>query len=149
MKLLLKGIWKKHGQSWEEHLSPENEKSFPGLSIGVGSHEWDGPQKKCLSKNADVVDLHVFADASLDAICIVGYFRDQQTRELAYVVRKCRVAPMKQQSIQSPELPAAIYGTRSKQLTVDEHDVEIERTFFGRIRQVFCIQPVVCGKQSY
>ena len=30
----------------------------------------------------------VFADASLDSLCIVAYFRDQQTGELAYVVGK-------------------------------------------------------------
>ena len=76
------------------------------------------------------MDLHVFADASLDAMCIVAYFRDQQSGELANVVRKCRVVPVKQQSIPRLELQAAMYGTRLKQLTVDELDVEIERTFF-------------------
>ena len=87
-------------------------------------------KRKYLSKNAEVVDLHIFADASLDAMCIVAYFRDQQTGELAYVVGKCRVAPMKQQSIPRLELQAAMYGNRLKQLIVDEHDVEIERTIF-------------------
>ena len=72
-------------------------------------------KRKYLSKNAEVVDLHIFADASLDAMCIVDYFRDQQTGELAYVVGKCRVAPMKQQSIPRLELQAS----------------------FGRIRQLF------------
>ena len=43
-------------------------------------------KRKYLSKNAEVVDLHIFADASLEAMCIVAYFRDQQTGELAYVV---------------------------------------------------------------
>ena len=82
-------------------------------------------KRKYLSKNAEVVDLHVFADASLDAMCLVAYFRDQQTGELAYVVGKCRVP-----SIARLELQAAMYGTRLKQLIVDEHDVEIEQTFF-------------------
>ena len=76
------------------------------------------------------MDLRIFADASLDAMCIVAYCRDQQTGEIAYVVRKCRVAPMKQQSIPRLELKAAMFGTRLKQLIVDEHDVGIERTFF-------------------
>ena len=87
-------------------------------------------KRKYLSKNVEVVDLHNFVDASLDAMCISAYFRDQQTGELAYVVGKCRVAPMKQQSIPRLELPAAMYGTQLKQLIVDEHDVEIERIFF-------------------
>ena len=37
---------------------------------------------------------------------------------------------MKQQSTPRLELQAAMYGTRLKQLIVDKHDVEIERTFF-------------------
>ena len=28
MRLLLKGIWKKHGQSWDEQVSPEDEIAF-------------------------------------------------------------------------------------------------------------------------
>ena len=83
-----------------------------------------------LSENVEVVDLHVFADASLDAMCMVAYLRDQQSGELAYEVAKCRVAPMKQQSKPRLELQAAMYGTRLKQLIVDEHDVENERKFF-------------------
>ena len=90
-------------------------------------------KRNYLSEKVEVVDLHVFADASLDDMCMVSYFRDQQTGELAYVVGKCRVAPMKQQSISRIELQAATYGTRLEQLIVDEHDVEIERTFFWTV----------------
>ena len=79
---------------------------------------------------AEVVDLHVFADASLDAMCVVAFFRDQQTGELAYVVGKSRLAPMKQQSIARLVLQAAMYGTRLNQLLVDKHDIEIERVFW-------------------
>ena len=60
-----------------------------------------------------MVDLHVFADASLEAMCIVAYFRHQQTAELTYVLKNA-VAPMKQQSIPRLELQAAMYGTRLK-----------------------------------
>ena len=100
------------------------------MGIGVESDEWNGYQEKNLSKNAEVVDLHIFAHASLNAMCIVAYFREQQIGELAYLVGKCRVAPMKQQSIPRLELQTAMHGTRLKQLIVDKHDVEIERTFF-------------------
>ena len=43
------------------------------------------------------MDLHIFTDASLDAMCIVAYFRDQKTGDLAWVVGKCRVVPLMQQ----------------------------------------------------
>ena len=105
-------------------------------------------KRKYLSKNAEVVDLHIFVDASLDAMCIVAYFRDQQTGEIAYVVGKCRVAPMKQQSIPRLELQAAMYGTRLKQLIVNEQDVVIERTFFGLFRQLCCIGCVELTKNN-
>ena len=130
MILLLKGMWKKHGQSWDEELSPEDGIAFKDWASELNHMNEMAIKRKYLSKNAEVVDLHIFADASLDAMCIVAYFRDQQTGELAYVVGKCRVAPMKQQSIPRLELQAAMYGTRLKQLIVDEHDVQIERTFF-------------------
>ena len=46
------------------------------------------------------------------------------------MVGNCLVEPMKQQSISRLELQAAMYETRLKQLIVDEHDIEIGRTFF-------------------
>ena len=130
MRLLLKGIWKKHGQLWDEQVSPEDEIAFKDWASELSHMKEMTLKRNCLSENVEVVDLHVFADASLDAMCMVAYFRDQQTGELAYVVGKCRVAPMKQQFIPRLELQAAMHGTRLKQLIVDEHDVEIERTFF-------------------
>ena len=130
MRLLLKGILKKHGQSCHEQVSPETEIAFKNWASELSHLNEMTLKRNHLSKNAEVVDLHVFADASLDAMCIVAYFRDQQTGELTYVVGKCRVAPMKQHSLPRLELQAAMYGTRLKQLIVDAHHVEIERTFF-------------------
>ena len=128
MRLLIKGIWK--GQSWDEELSPEDGIAFKDWASELNHMNEMAIKRKYLSKNAEVVDLHIFADASLEAMCIVAYFQYQQTGELAYVVGKCRVAPMKQQSIPRLELQAAMYGTRLKQLIVVEQDSEIERTFF-------------------
>ena len=122
MRLLLKGLRKKHGQSWHQELSPEDEIAFKDWAS-----EFNHMNEMDIKR---IVDLHSFAYASLDVMCIVAFFRDQKTEELAYVVGKCRVAPMKQQSILRLELQAAMYGTRVKQLVVDEHDIGIERTFF-------------------
>ena len=130
MRLLLKGIWKKHVQSWDKELSQEHEIAFKDWASELNHMNKMAIKRKYLSKNAELVDLHIFADASLDAMCIVAYFRDQQTGELAYVVGNSRVAPMKKQSIPRLELQAAMCGTRLKQLIVDEHDIDIERTFF-------------------
>ena len=123
MRLLLNEIWKRHWQMWDEELSPEDKIAFKDWAPELSHMNEMTIKRKHSSKNAEVVDLHVFADASLAAMCIVAYFRNQKTGELAYVVGKCRVAPRL-------ELQAAKYGTRLKQLIVDEHEVEIERTFF-------------------
>ena len=40
-------------------------------------------RKKFLSNDAEGVDLQVFADATLNVMRIVSYFRNQQTREPA------------------------------------------------------------------
>ena len=111
MILLLKGIWKRHGQSWDGELSQEYEIAFKDWVSELNHMNEMAIERRYLSKNIEVVDLHVFADASLDAMCVVAYFRDQKTGELAYVVGKCRVAPLKQQSNPRLELQAAMYGT--------------------------------------
>ena len=83
MRLLLKGIWKKHGQTWDEKLSPEDEISFKDWTSELNHMNEMAFKRKYSSKKSEVLDLHIFADASLDAMCIVAYSRDQQTGELA------------------------------------------------------------------
>ena len=65
MRLLLKGIWKKHGQSWDEQVSPEDEIAFKDWASELSHMNEMAIKRKYLSKNAEVVDLHIFADASL------------------------------------------------------------------------------------
>ena len=137
MNLLLKGSWKKHKQSWPEDSSREDEMSSKDLASDL-CHINGMVLKKNYSENAEVVDLHVFADSSLEATCIVALFGHQQIRDIAYVVGKCTVEPLKQQSTPGLLLQAAVQGTELKQLIVDKHDINIRQTFFGQIRQLFC-----------
>ena len=65
MRLLLKGVWKKHGQSWDEELSPEDKIAFKDWASELSHMNEMAIKRKYLSKNAEVVDLHIFADASL------------------------------------------------------------------------------------
>ena len=76
MRLLLKGIWKKHGQSWDEQVSPEDEIAFKDWASELSQMNKMTLKRNYLSENVEVVDLHVFADASVDAMCMVAYFRD-------------------------------------------------------------------------
>ena len=62
MRLLLRGIWKKHGQSWEEKVSPEDGIAFKDWSSELSHMNKMTLERNYLSNNAEVVDLHVFAD---------------------------------------------------------------------------------------
>ena len=72
MRLLLKGIWKKHGQAWDEELSPEDELAFKVWASELNHMNEMASRRKYLSKNAEVMELHISVDASLDAMCKVA-----------------------------------------------------------------------------
>ena len=74
------------------------------------------------------VQLHIFCDASLEAMCIVAYFRAETDagNEVSFVLGKCRVAPIKQLSIPRLQLQAALYSVGLRKLVVGEHDLLID-----------------------
>ena len=46
--------------------------------------------------------------------------------ELSFVIEKCRIAPIKQQTIPKLELQAALYSVRLRQLITEDHDIQIQ-----------------------
>ena len=52
--------------------------------------------------------LHIFTDASEEAMCIVAYLQDEETLALIYLIGKCRVAPIRHTTIPKLELQAAV-----------------------------------------
>ena len=61
------------------------------------------------------VELHLFADESKDTMCAVAYLTFQEkeySADLAFLIEKCRVAPMRQLSIPCVELKAAVLAVR-------------------------------------
>ena len=69
-----------------------------------------------------------FSDASLEAMCIVTYFRAEiENRiEVYFVLGKSRIAPIKQLSIPRLETQAALCSVRLKKLLIQEHDLSID-----------------------
>ena len=74
------------------------------------------------------MQLHVFSDASLEAMCIVAYFRAETENgiEVSFVLEKCRIAPIKHLSIPRLELQAALYSVRLRRLIIQEHNFSIK-----------------------
>ena len=73
--------------------------------------------------------LHIFTDASEEAMCIVVYLQDIATLKLTYVIGKCRVAPIRHMTIPKLELQAAAYGVCLRKQILNEHDVKIDKIF--------------------
>ena len=75
----------------------------------------------------------MFADASEDTICAVAYLRSQTkeySADLAFVIGKCRVAPMRHLSIPRLELQAAVIAVMLKEQIVEEHEIQINSCSF-------------------
>ena len=89
--------------------------------------------RRYFSTAKDKWELHVFADASEDTMCAVAYLRSkpkEYSAELAFVIGKCRVAPMRHLSLPRLELQAAVMAVRLKEQIVQEHESKIQSCNF-------------------
>ena len=77
------------------------------------------------------VDLHIFLDASLEAMCIVGYLRKQEDGQVAFVIGKRRVAPIRNMTVAKLEMQAAVFVVRLRNLILEEHDIEVARVVYS------------------
>ena len=83
--------------------------------------------RRYFSREKDKAELHVFADASEDTMFAVAYLRSQPKKysaDLAFVIGKCRVAPMRHLSIPRLELQAAVMAVRLKEQIVQQHEMK-------------------------
>ena len=62
-------------------------------------------------------------------MCIVAYLQDETTLKLAYVIGKCRVAPIRHTTVPKLELQAAVYGVHLWRQILREHDVNIDKIY--------------------
>ena len=72
--------------------------------------------------------LHIFTDASKEAMFIVAYMQDEAILKLTYVIGKCRVAPIRQKTIPKLEFKPQ-YRVRLRRQILREHDVRIDKIY--------------------
>ena len=110
---------------WKEHLPIVAETSI---------------NRRYFNREKDRTELHVFADASEDTMCAAAYLRSQpkeNSADLAFVIGKCRMAPMRHLSIPRLELQAANMTVRLKEQIVKVHEIKILVAVFGQTQIQF------------
>ena len=124
MRLLLTFIWKENGQSWDKELDEENRHAFEKWASEVIRVYQMVLKRTYFESGVNKVDLHIFSDASLEAMCMVAYLRKQEKGEVAFVIGKCRVAPIRNMTVAKLEMQAAVFGVRLRELILEEHDLK-------------------------
>ena len=102
MRRLLKGIWTKNGQHWDSEVEPEEESEFLRCKEELPIVAETSIDIRYFNRERDKTELHLFAYASEDTMCAVAYLRSQPkeySADLAFLIGKCRVAPMRLLSI--------------------------------------------------
>ena len=123
MTRLLKGIWTKNRQHWENEVEPGEEAEFLRWKQQLPIVAETSINRRYFNREMDKDELHVFADASEDTMCAVAHLRSQPKKYsavLAFVNGKSRVAPMRHLSIPRLELQA-LMAVRLKVQIVKEH----------------------------
>ena len=133
MRRLLKSIWTKNGQHWDNSVEPNEEEEFLKWKAQLPEVAETSIDRRYFSTAKDKWELHVFADASEDTMCAVAYLRSkpkEYSAELAFVIGKRRVAPMRHLSIPRLELQAAVMAVRLKEQIVKEQESKIQSCNF-------------------
>ena len=133
MRRLLKSIWTKNGQHWDNSVEPNEEEELLKWKDQLPEVAETSIDRRYFSTAKDKWELHVFADASEDTMCAVAYLRskpDEYSADLAFVIGKGRVAPMRHLSIPSLELQAAVMAVKLKEQIVKEHESKIHSSNF-------------------
>ena len=127
MRLLLKSIWKENGQSWDKELSEENRYAFEKWASEMIRVNQMVLKRTYFESGVNKVDLHIFSDALLEAMFMVAYLRKQEKGEVAFVIGKCRVVPIRDITVAKLEMQAEIFGVRLRELILEEHDIEVDQ----------------------
>uniref|UniRef100_A0AAG5DPK9 Integrase catalytic domain-containing protein n=1 Tax=Anopheles atroparvus TaxID=41427 RepID=A0AAG5DPK9_ANOAO len=133
-KVLLQDIWRA-GLEWDQQISGElAEKWKAWIAVLPNVQHISIPRcyRRVTSAKFRNVQLHIFCDASENAMAALAYlrFEEGKTVECALVASKTRVAPLKYMSIPRLELQAATIGARLAMSLADAHRMRITRRVY-------------------
>ena len=114
-RLLLKDIWRVTGQQWDDELPQDMVQRFLFWSMDLPKLENIKIPRIYFSGPFDKIELHMFGDSSQDIFSAVAFLRarvktpmGEEKTELAFVLGKACVAPMKVITVPKLELQAAL-----------------------------------------
>lgn len=133
-RIIFQQVWRS-GIGWDEKLPDEIYKTWKSWTIQLSQlNEVEVP--RCLASalmRKERLELHIFTDASEDAIAAVAYLRciTDHAIHVSFVMAKTKVAPLKAVSIARLELQGALIGSRLATYITTEYKVDIcERRFW-------------------
>ena len=122
--LIIKGLWRVNGQRWDDELPKDTVDRFFALCFELPQLAKITILRKFLSGPFQRLELHMFGDSSQNLFSAVDFLRAQITctsgeirSELAFVLDKVRVAPMKVMNVLTLELQAVLLAERLKRET--------------------------------
>ena len=135
-RLLLKDIWRVTGQQWDDELPQDMVKRFLVWSADLPKLENIKIPRSYFSAPFDNTELHMFGDSSQDIFSAVAFLRARVTTptgkikiELAFVLGKARVVPMKVMTVPKLELQAALLAARLKNEIIQALTVTVNQVF--------------------
>ena len=115
------------GQAWDKDLSGEHSKLFSDWCSELREIRTMSINRLYFGNGCSTLRLHIFSDASEEAIMV--YLQDEATFRLAYVIGKCRVAPIRHMTVPKLEIQAAVYGVCLRKQKLCEPEVRIDKIY--------------------
>ena len=135
-RLILKDIWRVNGQSWDDELPKDTVDRFLAWCIELLRLAEITIPRSYFSVPFQHLELHMFGDSSQDVFSAVGFLRAQVTctsgeiiTELAFVLGKARVAPMKVMTVLKLKLQAALLAACLKREICRALTVTVDKVF--------------------
>ena len=135
-RLLVKDIWRVTGQQWDDEIPQDLVHRFLVWSGDLPNLENIKIPRSYFSGYFDKIELHMFGDSSQDNFSAVAFLRarvknptGEEKTELAFILEKARVVPLKLMTVPKIELQAALLAARLK--------MEIKQALTATFNQIF------------
>ena len=139
-RLILKNIWRVNGQSWDDDVPKGTADRFLAWCVELPQLARITIPRCYFSGKFQNLEFRIIADSSRDVFNAVGFLRAHPTSvkittELAFVLGKARVAPMKVMTVPNLELQAALLAARLKREICRALAVTVDKVFLWTVLQ--------------